>query len=80
VAVGAGAVGGAGFLVPQYLAIEHPQRRRIDSIVVLHGLAVAAEIGIAGATLVERNICGVGRSRDGKRDHCGHGRAVAQRA
>src|SRR5436190_19494928 len=80
-AVGAAAAGGAGLLVPQHLAVEHPQRRRIGGVVVLHGLAVAAEIGIAGAALVERNVGRAGGSRGRKqlqRHHCNRDHVAAR--
>src|SRR5215472_4523802 len=58
VAIGAGFVGAARLGVPERLAVEHPERRRIGRVVVLHGLAVAAEVFVAGAALVERDLGG----------------------
>jgi hypothetical protein len=47
-----------------------------DGVVILHRLAVAAEIGITGATLVERDIRAKGRASDCKCDHRRHYRTA----
>src|SRR5215470_986952 len=60
-AVGASTVGGAGLQLPKRLAIEHPQRCWVDRIVILHGLGIAAKIGVAGAALVKRDVAAAGR-------------------
>src|SRR5262249_5862377 len=63
VTIGTSATGRTGFLIPQRFAILHPERRRIDGVVVLHRLAVVTEIEITGPTLVERDIAAMDRPR-----------------
>src|SRR5262249_2324453 len=77
VTIGASAIGRAGLLFPQGLAVEYPQRRGVDRVVVLHGLAVAAEVGVPRATLLERNFCAAGWC--GQRCHRSSNRASGER-
>src|SRR5262249_61099753 len=64
VTIGTRAAGRTGFLIPQRFAILHPERRRVNGVVVLHRLAVVTEIEITGPTLVERDIGAMDRARD----------------
>src|SRR5262249_57823937 len=72
VTIGTCAAGRAGFLIPQRYAILHPERRRIDGVVVLHRLAVVTEIEITGPTLVERDIAAMDRPRYRESDCAGN--------
>src|SRR5262249_48714439 len=72
-AVGAGAVRLARLLVPQRLAVEHPERAGVGAVVVLHGTGLGAHELVAGAPIAGRDFggkCGQ-RNIDRQRDHEG---------